>query len=105
MVRGDVFYYELTVPEGHNMFDIATSVDHLGFLKGADFLQIAKSPVLIQDLAPEAPSLEGYLFPSTYRLTRHTSAAQLCRMMTDLFRRRWQEIQLPCRKLNVNETV
>src|SRR5207253_4684078 len=73
--------------------------------KGADFLKIAKSPNLIRDLAPEAPSLEGYLFPSTYRLTRRTSAAQLCHMMTDLFRRRWQEIHLPGRIVNVNETV
>src|SRR5947209_5514453 len=29
MIRGDVFYYELTVPEGQNMFDIAKSVDQL----------------------------------------------------------------------------
>src|ERR1700736_568406 len=35
MVRGDVFYYEVVVPEGHNMFDIAGSVDQLKFLKGA----------------------------------------------------------------------
>jgi UPF0755 protein len=105
MVRGDVFYYEVTVPEGHNMFDIANSVDQLKFLKGADFLRIARNPALIRDLAPDAPSLEGYLFPSTYRLTRHTTAQQLCRMMTDLFRRRWHEVQLPGREVNVNKTV
>ena len=39
----------------------------------------------IRDLAPAAPTLEGYLFPSTYKLTRHTGARQLCRMMTDDF--------------------
>lgn len=105
LVRGDVFYYEVTVPEGHNMFEIAKSVDQLKFLKGADFLRIARSPALIRDLAPDAPSLEGYLFPSTYRLTRHTTPEQLCRMMTDLFRRRWQEAQVPGRKVNVNQAV
>lgn len=93
IVRGEVFFYEVTIPEGHNMFDIAKTVDQLKFIKGADFLKIARSPALIHDLAPDAPSLEGYLFPSTYRLTRQTTAAQLCRQMTDLFRRRWQELQ------------
>ena len=36
----------------------------------------------IGDLAPEAPTLEGYLFPATYRITRSTTVEQLCAMMT-----------------------
>jgi UPF0755 protein len=95
IVRGDVFYYELTIPEGSNIFDIAGIVAQLGFLKSADFLRVARDPSLIHDLAPRASTLEGYLFPSTYRLTRPTTAHQLCRMMTDLFRRRWQELKKP----------
>lgn len=95
IARGDVFYYELTVPEGSNIFDIAQRVDQLEILKGADFLREARNPAIIRDLAPKAPSLEGYLFPSTYRLTRSTTAPQLCRMMTDLFRKKWQEIAKP----------
>ena len=95
IVRGDVFYYEVTIPEGSNMFDVAQIVDKLGFIKGPDFLKVARSPALIADLSPHAPSLEGYLFPSTYRLTRHTTAAQMARMMTELFRRRWQELRKP----------
>jgi len=43
-------------------------------------------------LDPRAPTLEGFLFPATYRLTRHTSAKQICREMTDKFRRTWKEI-------------
>ena len=93
IVRGDVFFYELTVPEGSNIFEIASSVDRLGFLKGADFLRVARDPALIRDLAPKAPTLEGYLFPSTYRVTRSTTVEQLCRMMTDLFRKHWRELQ------------
>ena len=93
IARGDVFFYELTVPEGSNLFDIAQSVNQLGFLKGSDFLAVARDPALIRDLSPTAPTLEGYLFPSTYRVTRATSVQQLCRMMTDLFRKKWHELQ------------
>jgi len=49
---------------------------------GADFLAAAANPALIRDLAPQAPSLEGYLFPSTYRISHSTTAAELCRQMT-----------------------
>jgi UPF0755 protein len=95
IARGDVFYYELTVPEGSNIFDIATEVDRLGFLSGEEFLKAAHNPALIRDLAPAAPTLEGYLFPSTYHITRHTTIHQLCRMMTDEFRHQWRSLDPP----------
>ena len=82
IARGDVFFYELVVPEGSNMFDIAASVGRFDFLKPADFLRAARNPALIRDLAPQAPTLEGYLFPATYRITRSTTVEQLCAMMT-----------------------
>ena len=82
IARGDVFFYELVVPEGSNMFDIAASVGRFDFLKAADFLRAARDPSLIRDLAPHAPTLEGYLFPATYRITRSTTVQQLCAMMT-----------------------
>jgi len=93
IARGDVFFYELIVPEGSNIFDIASSIDRFDFIKGADFLRAARDPSLIRDLAPQAPTLEGYLFPSTYRLTRRTTVQQLCQMMTDQFRKNWRELQ------------
>ena len=103
--RGDVFYYEVTTPEGSNMFDVASDLDKLGFIKGADFLKIARTPDLIKDLAPKAPSLEGFLFPSTYRLTRRTTARQMCRMMTDVFRHRWSELAKGNTNVDVSRVV
>jgi UPF0755 protein len=90
MARGDVFYYALVVPEGATSFDIAASLDQLGVISRQDFLAAARDPSAIRDLAPDAPSLEGYLFPETYRIARHTTAAQLCRQMTDRFRQAWK---------------
>ncbi len=103
--RGDVFFYELTVPEGSNLFDIAASLKQFDFLKTDDFLRAARDPALIHDLAPQAPTLEGYLFPSTYRLTRRTTARELCQMMTDLFRKQWRQLQTAEHPLDVNQTV
>jgi UPF0755 protein len=92
IARGDVFYYELVVPEGKNMFDIAAAVEQLGLFSAAQFLAAARDPQLIRDLDPQAPSLEGYLFPNTYRLSRHATPAAVCRMMTDKFRSQWRSL-------------
>ena len=105
IVRGDVFFYELTVPEGSNIFDIAASLNQFDFIKAADFLRAARDPSLIHDLAPQAPTLECYLFPSTYRLTRSTTVRQLCQMMTDLFRRQWKQLPQPDHPVAVHATV
>lgn len=89
LTRGDVFYYDLTVPEGSNLFDIAAALDKLGVIPGKDFLDAARDTAPIRDLAPDALTLEGYLFPDTYRITRHTTASQLCGQMTRRFRQAW----------------
>ncbi|HWQ54518.1 MAG TPA: endolytic transglycosylase MltG [Bryobacteraceae bacterium] len=93
IARGDIFHYELVVPEGKNMFDIGALAEELGLFTAADFLKAARNPAMIRDLAPEAPSLEGYLFPSTYYLPRHTSPERLCRMMTAKFRETWKSLR------------
>jgi UPF0755 protein len=93
IARGDVFYYELVVPEGKNMFDIAAAVEQLGVFPASAFLAAARNPALIRDLDPAAPSLEGYLFPNTYRLNHSTTPEQLCRMMTGKFREEWKRLR------------
>jgi len=102
IVRGDVFYYEISIPEGLNMFDIASVVEKLGFISRGEFLDAVRDPSLIRDLAPEAPTLEGYLFPDTYRVTRHTSAGELLRILTQRFRSEWKRLGSPA---DVHRTV
>lgn len=90
--RGDIYYHELRIPEGSNMFDIAAILKTRKLMDPARFLQAAANPSLIRDLSPQAPDLEGYLFPSTYRVTRQTTEEQLCKMMTTQFRHAWAKI-------------
>lgn len=93
IARGDIFYYELVIPEGKNMFDIAAAAERLGLFPAAQFLAAARDPTPIRDLDPQAPTLEGYLFPNTYRLNRQTTPARLCLLMTGKFRDVWRGLQ------------
>lgn len=90
--RGDVFTFEFTVPEGSNIWDIARMLEMQHIMKERDFLVAASDPTYVQDMAPDAESLEGYLFPATYRLSHKTTARDLCRMMVDQFKRQWKSI-------------
>lgn len=89
MIRGDIFYLELLIPEGYNIFEIAQAVAKLGTVSEEKFLAAARNPAMIRDLDPAAQTLEGYLFPSKYRIYRHTTAQQICHIMTTEFRAQW----------------
>jgi len=84
------------------MFDIASTVETMGLMPAAEFLAAARDPSLIHDIAPQAPSLEGYLFPDTYRVTRHTAARELCRILTQRFRAEWARLDTAA---DVHQTV
>lgn len=92
IAHGDVFYMELLVPEGFNIFDIADAVAKLGTMSADDFLQAARDPSPIRDLDPQALTLEGYLFPNKYRVYPKTTARELCLMMTNEFRAQWRTL-------------
>jgi UPF0755 protein len=70
-------------------------MEDAGLGSAADFLQVAETQTpLISDLAPEATSLEGYLFPNTYQFTRTESLEEMAAAMVHQFRQVAQEIGL-----------
>lgn len=103
--RGEIFYEEITIPEGSNIFDIANILSNMDVVRPRDFLTAAADPALIRDLDPAAPDLEGYLFPSTYRFTHSTTARQFCRMLTQEFRREWASLGPAAQNADVHRVV
>jgi UPF0755 protein len=86
LIQGDVYLYEVVIPEGSDRFDMARIFQERLSLNPADFLRTTQHTALIHDLDPSAPSLEGYLFPDTYRFPRRASAATVVSAMVARFR-------------------
>jgi len=82
----------LTVVEGWRLEQIAEEVGRAGLPYGAtEFLQAANSIPPDHPLAPELPggaSLEGFLFPDTYRLETTGTAQDLIDSMLETFQLR-----------------
>jgi UPF0755 protein len=95
IARGDIYFHVVTIPEGYTMFDIAKAMEDAGLGPAADFVHVAETQTqLISDLAPEAKSLEGYLFPNTYEFTRTESLEEMAATMVHQFRQVAQQIGL-----------
>lgn len=103
LARGDIYVHTVVIPEGFTMFDIAQAMQDAGLGPRDEFLKVAMTDTaLIADLAPEATSLEGYLFPSTYEFTRAESPKEMMAMMVKQFRLVAREIGL---NADVEKTV
>jgi UPF0755 protein len=85
--HGDVYVHTVVVPEGFTIFDIARDIEAAGLGPAQDFLKVAQSDTaLIADIAPEAHSLEGYLFPDTYEFSRMMTMQEMAAAMVCQFR-------------------
>ncbi|GAC1703230.1 MAG: hypothetical protein NVS9B4_10720 [Candidatus Acidiferrum sp.] len=92
LARGEVYEQPFTVREGETIFDIGRDLQAAKLMKAEEFLEAAKDASSIQDLAPRAKTLEGFLFPATYHLPRHPVAATLTAEMVRKFREEWSTI-------------
>jgi UPF0755 protein len=86
LIAGDVYLYAVVIPEGSDRFDIARILAERLAIDPNAFLQRTEQTSLIQDLDPQAPTLEGYLFPDTYRFPRRVTADTVIATMILRFR-------------------
>src|SRR5687767_9246438 len=106
LVRGDVVLRTITIREGLDRFAIAKIFAAEGLGTEEEWDRATQEPDLVRDIAPEADSLEGYLFPDTYKFDPGTPAAPIVKTMVANFRKHWgSEIAFISTGLNVHETV
>jgi UPF0755 protein len=81
LISGAVIQTAVTIPEGWTLRDIATQLDDQQLMPAEAFLAAATDRQLIAQLNIEGKTLEGYLFPSTYYVTKQTTPEHLVRRM------------------------
>ena len=89
---GHVYEQPFTVREGETIFDIGRELEAGKFMTANEFLKAAQNPELIHDIAPNAKTLEGFLYPATYNLPRHPAAIELTAEMVHKFKEEWNRI-------------
>ena len=84
---GSVRLYPLTIREGLNRFDTADVVATAGLATREEFVALTADPTAVRDIQPRAETLEGFLFPDTYKLAKTSTAQDLIDAMVASFRR------------------
>ncbi len=89
LARGDVYQRTVTFPEGLTIQEMASIFERSGLGTAPDFERAAANGAAAASFDPGAPSLEGYLFPSTYRLPRSAGADGTVQAMVTLFEKQF----------------
>jgi len=86
LMQGDVFFYAITIPEGLTAQETIDEITRYGLGDPGEMERALHRTEWIRDLAPNAQTLEGYLFPDTYRFGRKSTSEQILHAMVDQFR-------------------
>ncbi len=64
--RGEILRRKITIPEGFNIYEIATRLESNEISKYRDFIYYAFDSKFLKSLKISNSSIEGYIFPDTY---------------------------------------
>ncbi len=84
---GKSYSINITIPEGYNIFEIATLLENKGLVKKEVFFSELKNPEILSLLGlPKNSSIEGYLFPDSYSIPLNYNAHQIIKIFVNRFK-------------------
>jgi len=89
LLKGDVVRAKFTIPEGLRSDEVARILAAAGLGSPSIYQDLFADPSRIQDLDPEASSLEGFLFPETYTVDPGMREETVVEVLVGAFRKWW----------------
>lgn len=94
LVKAVPLQHSITIPEGLKIEEIADIFEQEGWCEAGDYIELARDSSFIKELGfGEIASLEGYLYPDTYNLTRNMHGTRkIIEMQVRRFHTVWDEL-------------
>jgi len=107
IVSGKVATFPVSLPEGLTAVQVGERLEAAGLASASEFQAVVGAPGITDALGVEGETLEGYLFPETYRLPHRLSAREIAKILVDQFLVVWREIEPQARsqKLSMQQVV
>lgn len=107
LTTGDVATWEVSIPEGLTAKEIGARIADAGLVDAEEFAAAVNDAGWAAELGIEAPTLEGYLFPETYRLPHGLTGQEVARVLVAQFLRAWSQVaaDAEARGLSMHEVV
>jgi len=83
--RGKIIPHYVTIPEGFTLTQIAEVLEKNGLAERAKFLAVATDPDIVKTYGLPGRTLEGYLYPDTYRFSPGQQTVSIVEAMVKRF--------------------
>ena len=83
--KGEVLARPFTIPEGYNICQIAQILEEKVLAGKERFIALTEDAKFISQFGIQAKSLEGYLFPETYRVSKGMEEEEIVKLMVSQF--------------------
>ena len=87
--KGQIIEYEITVVEGDSLREIADKLAEKGIVDREDFRDLSSDADFLSSYHIAAPTLEGYLFPDTYKIPKGMDPEDAIGMMINRMREKY----------------
>jgi UPF0755 protein len=95
LTNGTAILYAVTIPEGYRITEIAELFEKNGLASKNAFITETRNPKLLDAFQiPSSGSLEGYLYPDTYKFSKAVGAKKIIKTLVDTFKERVQNPEL-----------
>lgn len=102
--KGQIIEYEITVVEGDSLREIIKKLSDKGIANEEELRQIASDPDFLFTYNIEAPSIEGYIFPDTYKIPKGMQPEDAIGMMINRMREKFSgELTARASELGLSE--
>jgi UPF0755 protein len=93
ITRGEVRLHQITFPEGYTLKQMAKLLEASELVNAERFIAAANDPPFVRSLGIPATSLEGYLFPDTYRFAKGLPVETVLRSFVTMFNQHFGPVQ------------
>lgn len=83
---GRIIEYAITVVEGDTLLEIGPKLAAFKIMSAEEFNELVRDEELRDQFGINAPSLEGYLYPQTYRIPKGANPRSVIKLMVETFR-------------------
>jgi peptidoglycan lytic transglycosylase G len=104
LLSGQVVLHPFTIPEGLTMAQIAEIVSQQGLADRDELMRLARDRAFIASLGIQADTLEGYLYPDTYKFPKSAKAKDIVTTMVEHLRQVYgPDLQARAQELNLTQ--
>lgn len=105
LLNGNPVIVSITIPEGKNIYEIAKLYEEAGLSTKSEIMKIAFDRNFVESLGIPHNSVEGYLYPETYKFSPDSDAKTILKTMFNEFRKKTDNLNLNNHQMSVHEIV